>query len=159
MEQQNKEVAKKEIQIVAFKLKREEYGMSILNVEEIKRLTDITRVPFTPPFIKGVMNLRGSVLPVIDLKNRIGLPDAEYTDATRIIVVKLDDITVGMIVDAVTEVLTIKESHITNSKQIATNADVHNEANKFINGIGNLNNRLIILLNLDEILGFAGENK
>ncbi|TCS80967.1 chemotaxis protein CheW [Pectinatus cerevisiiphilus] len=154
------EVSSNEVQIVAFKLKREEYGMSILNVEEIKRLTDITRVPFTPDFIKGVMNLRGSVLPVIDLKKRIGLPDAEYTDATRIIVVKLEEITVGMIVDAVTEVLTIDTDHITNSKQIAsTESDMHSESNKFINGIGNLNNRLVILLNLSEILGLNGETK
>ncbi|MDQ0203756.1 chemotaxis protein CheW [Pectinatus haikarae] len=154
------EVSSNEVQIVAFKLKREEYGMSILNVEEIKRLTDITRVPFTPDFIKGVMNLRGSVLPVIDLKKRIGLPDAEYTDATRIIVVKLEEITVGMIVDAVTEVLTIDSAHITSSKQItSTENDAHSESNKFINGIGNLNNRLVILLNLSEILGLNGEIK
>ncbi|MBB5336555.1 chemotaxis protein CheW [Pectinatus brassicae] len=154
------EVSANEVQIVAFKLKREEYGISILNVEEIKRLTDITRVPFTPDFIKGVMNLRGSVLPVIDLKKRIGLPDAKYSDATRIIVVKLEDITVGMIVDAVTEVLAIDSTHITNAKQItSTESDVHSESNKFLSGIGNLNNRLVILLNLSEILGLNGEIK
>jgi len=154
------EVSANEVQIVAFKLKREEYGISILNVEEIKRLTDITRVPFTPDFIKGVMNLRGSVLPVIDLKKRIGLPDAEYSDATRIIVVKLEDITVGMIVDAVTEVLAIDSTHITNAKQItSTESDVHSGSNKFLSGIGNLNNRLVILLNLPEILGLNGEIK
>ena len=62
-----------EIQVVAFKLRKEEYGFSILNVQEIKGLTDITRVPFAPDFIKGVINLRGSVLPVIDLKKRLGL--------------------------------------------------------------------------------------
>ncbi|WP_196594670.1 chemotaxis protein CheW [Pectinatus sottacetonis] len=158
MDQQ--EVSSSEVQIVAFKLKREEYGISILNVEEIKRLTDITRVPFTPEFIKGVMNLRGSVLPVIDLKKRIGLPDAEYSDATRIIVVKLEDITVGMIVDAVTEVLAIDSANITNSKQItSTESEAHSESNKFITGIGNLNNRLVILLNLPEILGLNSENK
>ncbi len=149
-----------EVQIVAFKLKREEYGMSILNVEEIKRLTDITRVPFTPDFIKGVMNLRGSVLPVIDIKKRIGLPPEEYSDATRIIVVKLEDITVGMIVDAVTEVLTISSDNITNAKQLtSTDSEAHTEQNHFITGIGNLNNRLIILLNLSEILGFCNDNK
>lgn len=154
------EAAGNDVQIVAFKLQREEYGMSILNVEEIKRLTDITRVPFTPDFIKGVINLRGSVLPVIDLKKRIGLPDTEYTDATRIIVVKLDEITVGMIVDAVTEVLSISSEHITGSKQLAsTESDMHLESKKFITGIGNLNNRLVILLNLAEILGLNNENK
>lgn len=154
------EISANEIQIVAFKLNREEYGLSILNVEEIERLTDITRVPFTPDFIKGVINLRGSVLPVIDLKKRIGLPDMEYTDATRIIVVKVDEITVGMIVDSVTEVLTIPKNHINSAKQLTTSEnDAHIEANKFINGIGNLENRLVILLNLSEILGLNNEGK
>ncbi|WP_182188483.1 chemotaxis protein CheW [Pectinatus frisingensis] len=158
MEQQ--EAASSEVQIVAFKLKREEYGISILNVEEIKRLTDITRVPFTPEYIKGVINLRGSVLPVIDLKKRIGLPDEEYSESTRIIVIKLEDITVGMIVDAVTEVLTVDTNCITNYKQIiSTENDLHAESNKFISGIGNLNDRLVILLNLYEILGLNNENK
>ena len=91
-----------EIQVVAFKLRKEEYGFSILNVQEIKGLTDITRVPFAPDFIKGVINLRGSVLPVIDLKKRLGLQQEPYTDSTRIVIVQIDDISVGMIVDAVT---------------------------------------------------------
>ena len=75
-----------EVQVVAFKLRKEEYGFNILSVQEIKGLTDITRVPFTPDFIKGVINLRGSVLPVIDLKKRLGLQPTEYTEDRKSVV-------------------------------------------------------------------------
>ena len=78
------------MQVVAFKLRDEEYGVSILNVQEIRNLTDITRVPFAADFIKGVINLRGSVLPVIDLKQRLGLAETPYTDNTRIVTVNID---------------------------------------------------------------------
>ncbi|MBQ9364251.1 MAG: chemotaxis protein CheW [Schwartzia sp.] len=142
-----------EVQVVAFKLRDEEYGFGILNVREIKGLTDITRVPFALGYIKGVINLRGSILPVIDLKDRLGLQDTEYTDDTRIIVVKSDDIEVGMIVDAVTEVITLDAEHVDASKV------VDNESNRFIRGIGKENDRLIIMLNLEEIIGISDEVK
>ena len=76
---EEREYSNNEEQLVVFKLGREEYGVSILNVQEIKRITEITRVPYTPEFIKGVMNLRGSVLPVIDTKKRLGIENEEYT--------------------------------------------------------------------------------
>ena len=98
------------IQVVAFKLRNEEYGVNILHVQEIRSLTDITRVPFAQDFIKGVINLRGSVLPVIDLKQRLGLEQTPYTDDTRIVTVNVNDLQVGMLVDAVTEVLTLTSS-------------------------------------------------
>ena len=132
-------VSEGEVQVVAFKLRNEEYGFSILNVQEIKGLTDITRVPFAPEFIKGVINLRGSVLPVIDLKRRLGLEDTPYTANTRIVIVQFDEVSVGMLVDAVTEVRTI-------------------DANaRFISGIGKVDGRLIIQLNISEIIGLTGE--
>ena len=142
-----------EVQVVAFKLRDEEYGFDILNVKEIKGLTDITRVPFALDYIKGVINLRGSVLPVIDLKKRLGLQNTEYTADTRIVIVKSDDIEVGMIVDAVTEVITLDAEHIDASKV------VDNESNRFIRGIGKENDRLIIMLNLEEIIGLPKEGK
>ena len=94
------------MQVVAFKLRDEEYGVNIFQVQEIRNLVDITRVPFSANYIKGVINLRGSVLPVIDLKKRLGLEQIPYTDKTRIVTVKVGDLPVGMLVDAVTEVLT-----------------------------------------------------
>ena len=149
----NEEV--QEVQVVAFKLRKEEYGVSILNVQEIKNLTDITRVPFASDFIKGVINLRGSVLPVIDLKKRLGLQETPYTDSTRIIIMKIDEISIGMIVDAVTEVLTVDTNHIDTTKSVSDSGD----GSRFIDGIGNINDRLVIMLNLDEIIGLPAEAK
>ena len=147
-------VVEGEVQVVAFKLRREEYGFNILNVKEIKGLTDITRVPFASDFIKGVINLRGSVLPVIDLKKRLGLQDMEYTDDTRIVVVREDDLEVGMIVDAVTGVITLNGEHIDAAKS------VDNENSRFITGVGKVEEeRLIILLNLEAIIGLQDEIK
>ncbi len=143
-----------EVQVVAFKLRDEEYGFDILNVKEIKGLTDITRVPFASDFIKGVINLRGSVLPVIDLKRRLGLLDTPYTSDTRIVIVKSEDIEVGMIVDAVTEVITLDTEHIEATKTVSAG-----ERSQFIRGIGKMDDRLIIMLNLDEIVGVSDEIK
>ena len=142
-----------EDQVVAFKLRNEEYGFSILNVQEIKGLTDITRVPFAPEFIKGVINLRGSVLQVIDLKKRLGLEDTPYTANTRIVIVQYDEVAVGMLVDAVTEVRTINADDIDTSRTVTGN----DSNSKFISGIGKVDDRLIIQLNLSEIIGLNGE--
>ena len=139
-------------QVVAFKLRDEEYGISILNVQEIRNLTDITRVPFSADFIKGVINLRGSVLPVIDLKQRLGLAETPYTDSTRIVTVTIDDLHVGMLVDAVTEVLTLENRPVDTKKAINSK-----EGSRFLSGIGNIDGRLIIMLNLPEIVGLPQE--
>ena len=143
-----------EIQVVAFKLRDEDYGVSILNVQEIRNMTDITRVPFAADFIKGVINLRGSVLPVIDLKKRLGLAETPYTENTRIVTVTIDELHVGMLVDAVTEVLTIGSKTVDTKK--ATN---DRSGSRFLNGIGNVDGRLIIMLNLEEIIGATGDGK
>ena len=149
-----KKTIMEDVQVAAFKLLKEEYGVNILNVQEIKVLTDITRVPFAPDYIKGVINLRGSVLPVIDLKRRIGLEDAPYTDATRIIIMKIGEFSIGMIVDAVTEVLTISGRDINPAKAVSVST-----SNRFVNSIGNIDARLIIMLNLDEIVDLPEDMK
>lgn len=146
-------VSESEVQVVAFKLRNEEYGFSILNVQEIKGLTDITRVPFAPDFIKGVINLRGSVLPVIDLKRRLGLEDTPYTPNTRIVIVQYDEVSVGMLVDAVTEVRTIDADDIDSTRAVSGN----DPSARFISGIGKVDGRLIIQLNISEIIGLTGE--
>ena len=143
-----------DIQLVVFKLGREEYGVSILQVQEIKRITEITRVPHSPDYIKGVMNLRGSVLPVIDLKKRLGLPPEEYTEDTRIIIIKVEEIVVGMIVDAVSEVTTIDQNNIEPPQAV-----VGGIAADYLSGVGKLENRLLILLNTDAIIGIGQEVK
>ena len=153
----NEDATKNEVQegfqVVAFKLHDEEYGVSILNVQEIRNLTDITRVPFAAEFIKGVINLRGSVLPVIDLKQRLGLAETPYTDSTRIVTVTVDDLHVGMLMDAVTEVMTIT------SKPIDAKKSINAKDTRFLSGIGNVEGRLIIMLNLEEIVGLPKDGK
>ncbi len=141
-----------EIQLVVFKLGREEYGVSILQVQEIKRMMDITRVPHSPDYIKGVINLRGSVLPVIDLKKRLDLPPADYNDDTRIIIVKVEELVVGLIVDAVSEVSTIASDNIEPPTSVTTGASA-----QYIQGVGKQDDKLLILLNLPAIVGSAAE--
>ena len=153
MADDNKNAVQEDQQVVAFKLHNEEYGVSILNVQEIRNLTDITRVPFAADFIKGVINLRGSVLPVIDLKKRLGLAETPYTDNTRIVTVTVDDLHVGMLVDAVTEVMTI------DNKPVDTKKAINTKDTRFLSGIGNVEGRLIIMLNLEEIVGVQKEGK
>lgn len=142
-----------ELQLVAFKLGREEYGISILQVQEIKRMTEITRVPHTPDYLKGVMNLRGSVLPVFDLKKRLDLPDNEYSDDARIVIVKVDEVTLGVIVDAVSEVLTIGQENI-EPPQVVAGGVIAN----YLSGIGKINSRLLILLDINSIIGTGQDN-
>ncbi len=137
-----------EMQLVIFKLGREEYGVSILQVQEIKRITEITRVPHTPDYIKGVINLRGSVLPVIDLKKRLNLPQQASTEDTRIIIVKVDELSIGMVVDAVSEVLTISQQNIDSPEVVAGSVSAN-----YLSGVGKLEDRLLILLNLEAIIG------
>ena len=109
-----------ELKLIIFKLGREEYGMDILRVQEIKRMMSITRVPSTPSFIKGVINLRGSVLPVIDLRTRLGLLEEELQDSARIIVVLVNEATVGFIVDEVVEVTTIDQTLVESAHALST---------------------------------------
>ncbi len=136
------------MQVVAFKLRDEEYGVNIFHVQEIRNLVDITRVPFAASFIKGVINQRGSVMPVIDLKKRLGIEETPYTPLTRIVTVIVDDLQVGMLVDAVTEVLTIRSKLVDPKKTVSDRA-----MEKFLSGIGNIDGRLVTMLNLEEIVG------
>ena len=141
-----------EMQLVVFKLGREEYGVSILQVQEIKRITEITRVPHTPDYIKGVINLRGNVLPVIDLKKRLNLPEQVATEDARIIIVKVKEISVGMMVDGVSEVMTINQQDIDSPEVVAGSVSAN-----YLSGVGKLDNRLLILLNLETITGIGQE--
>lgn len=139
-----------EVKLIIFKLGREEYGMDILRVQEIKRMMGITRVPSTPAFIKGVINLRGSVLPVIDLRTRLGLAENELTEAARIIVVLVNDGIVGFIVDEVVEVTTINTQDVEAAQTLSSGLSA-----EFISGIAKADNRLYIMLNPDVIVNVA----
>ena len=139
-----------ELKLIIFKLGREEYGMDILRVQEIKRMMGITRVPSTPSFIRGVINLRGSVLPVIDLRTRLGLVENELTEAARIIVVLVNDGIVGFIVDEVVEVTTIYTQDVEAAQTLSSGLSAD-----FITGIAKADNRLYIMLNPDAIVNIA----
>ena len=139
-----------ELKLIIFKLGREEYGMDILRVQEIKRMMGITRVPSTPTFIRGVINLRGSVLPVIDLRTRLGLAENDLTEAARIIVVLVNDGIVGFIVDEVVEVTTINTQDVEAAQTLSSGLSAD-----FITGIAKADNRLYIMLNPDAIVNIA----
>lgn len=137
------------LQLVSFKIGNEEFGIDILKVQEIIRLLTITEVPNSPDFVEGVINLRGRVIPVIDLRVKLGMNKIERNPNTRIIVVEINNTTVGFIVDAVSEVLRIP-SNITEPPPSIV-AGVESE---FITAVGKLDDRLIILLDLEKILSF-----
>lgn len=136
-----------EQQLVVFGLGKEEYGVEITQVQEIVRLQEITKLPDTPYFVEGVVNLRGKVIPLIDLKKRFGLEVNERNTDNRIIVVNVNNNTVGVIVDYVSEVLRLSEDNIEPPPQIVKGID-----KEYLRGIGKVDNRLLILLDLDKIL-------
>ncbi len=137
-----------EIQLVVFKLSNEEFGVNIHQVKEIVRLVPITPIPRAPKFIEGVVNLRGQILAVMDLSKRLQLPSNPRTEKTRIIVVEVEENTVGMIVDEVTEVLRLPLSRIEKTPQIIETKI----GQRYIKGVGKLEERLLILIDLAAIL-------
>ena len=136
-----------EKQMVVFRLANEYYGVDIFSVASIIEKQEIIAVPRSPEYVEGVTNLRGMVLPVIDLRKRFGLEQGEETKETRIIVVELGDLTVGMTVDAVSQVLRIEEDEIEPPSPIVTTID-----SAFIIGIAKTDDRLIIALDLQKVL-------
>lgn len=135
------------LQLVTFRLGNEEFSLDILKVQEIIRHMDLTRVPKTPDFVDGVINLRGRVIPVLDLRKRFGLPKDENTNETRIIVVDVDNRTVGLKVDAVSEVLRLPADTVEPPPAIITGVE-----SEYIKGVGKLDGRLLILLDVAKIL-------
>lgn len=137
-----------EIQLVSFLVGTEEFGADILMVEEIIRMQPITRVPNAPHFVEGVLNLRGKVIPIIDLRKRLNLGEAQNTRKTRIIVVNVGGKISGFIVDAVSQVLRIAKSTIEPPPPIVV-AEIESE---YITGVSKLQDRLLILLDFSKIL-------
>jgi purine-binding chemotaxis protein CheW len=135
-----------EKQLVVFDLVNEHYGVHIAAVESIIKMQPITAVPHTLPFIQGVTNLRGAVLPVIDLRKRFGLPAGETTKDTRIVVVEMNGETVGLVVDAVSEVLSVSEENVEPPPSLVSATD-----STFITGIARVGERLVTLLDLDQV--------
>lgn len=140
-----------ELKVIVFTLANEEYGIEVDKVKTIERMAPITRVPKTPPFVKGVMNLRGVVVPVIDLRGRFGLPETEPTDHSRIIIVSTGDLEVGFIVDSANDVLDVSSDEIEQPPEVVGGVKA-----KYISGVAKLGEgRLLILLHLAEVLNRA----
>jgi len=140
------------LQLVSFKLGNEEFGVDILKVQEINRMLEITEVPNSPEFVEGVVNLRGRIIPVIDLRCRLNMPSIDHTNKTRIVVIELDGNTVGFIVDEVNEVLRIPKN-ITEPPP----AMVSGINSDYITAVGKLEDRLLILLDMTKVLSTEEE--
>lgn len=135
------------LQLVSFKIGEEEFGVDILRVQEINRMMQITKVPNAPAFVEGVVNLRGRIIPVIDLRLRIGMQKKEYDKETRIVVVEITGNTVGFIVDEVSEVLRIPRNITEAPPEMVSGLN-----SDYITAVGKLEDRLLILLDLEKIL-------
>ncbi|MBN2983619.1 MULTISPECIES: chemotaxis protein CheW [Cohnella] len=137
-----------ELKVIVFTLAHEEYGIEVDKVRTIERMVPITRVPKTPAFIKGVINLRGVVIPVIDLRGRFGLPESETTENSRIIIVAVNDLEVGFIVDSANDVIDIMSDTIDVPPEVVGGIKA-----KYLSGVAKIGeDRLLILLNLSEVL-------
>ncbi len=135
--------------IIAFRLGEEEYGVDVSQIQEIIKMREITRVPKAPYYIRGVINLRGNVIPIIDLRKRFNLPFKEVTDQSRIIVFDIKGVRFGIIVDAVSEVIRLPRENIEPPPPIAMGGI----ETVYLKGVGKVNNKLIILLDLEKALG------
>lgn len=132
---------------VVFKLGSEDCGIDIQKVTTIEKTVSITRVPKTPDFIRGVINLRGEIIPVMDLRIRLNLPPIEDMEDTRIIIIKIGEISAGMVVDSVEEVLQLAEESIENIANFSSDLSLD-----YILGVGKVNNRIVTLLNLEKLV-------
>jgi purine-binding chemotaxis protein CheW len=134
------------LKVVTFKLGEEEYALDIQCVQSIERVTPITRVPNAPHFVKGVINLRGNVTPIIDLRTRFGMEEWDATENTRIIICKQNGIEVGIVVDQTTDVIDIPTEVIETPSKVSSQVEA-----EYIEGIVNLEGRLIVLLRFELI--------
>lgn len=135
-----------ERQLVVFKLDKEEYGVEIMQVQEISPYQKSTKVPNAPSFVDGIINLRGEVIPIVNLKRRFNIPETEVTEMTRLIVVNNGNRRTGFVVDDASEVLTIPEEDIEDAPPMITGAD-----RRYIKGVGKIGDRILIVLDLHKL--------
>jgi purine-binding chemotaxis protein CheW len=134
-------------QYLTFLLEDQEYGLEIFKIREIRGYSPITPIPNVPPHVRGVMNLRGTVLPVIDLRMKFHLPSVEYNKFTVIVIATVADKTVGLLVDAVSDVLTVEQDAMREAPDFGASVDT-----RFINGVFQSKERLTVALNLEKLL-------
>lgn len=131
---------------VIFKLENESYAIGIENVQNIEKVVPITRVPFTKAYVKGVINLRGIIIPVIDARTRFSLPEVVVSDDTRIIIVTTNETAIGLIVDASSEVLSLSKDDIEPAPSLAEGQEV------FVKSLGKHDGRIIMIVDLETLL-------
>ena len=135
-------------QYLTFRLGDEEYGVEILKVQEIKGYSTVTPIPNTPAYLKGVMNLRGTIVPVVDLRTKFSMEEATYNQFTVIIVVTVGAKVMGLIVDAVSDVLNIPKDDIQPTPDFGGQVDA-----RYINGMAKASDKLVVLLDIDRVMG------
>jgi len=135
------------VQLVSFRLGGEEYGVNIAQVQEIIRMVEITHVPRAPRFMEGVINLRGQLIPIIDLRTRFGMSRIDPTKSTRIVVTEIGNKRVGIVVDSVSEVLNIPIENVEDAPEMVAGVGT-----EYIQGVGKLGERLIIMLDLTMVI-------
>ncbi|QDP40197.1 chemotaxis protein CheW [Radiobacillus deserti] len=141
------EQIQQEFKSIVFQLQDEEYAIPVQQVGSIERMQHITRVPQTAEFVKGVINLRGVITPIIDLRKRFEMDAAEFTDSTRIIIVYMNELEVGLIVDAAYDVIDIPTEQVEPTPEVIGTVNVD-----YIEGVAKIDSRLLILLDMEKVL-------
>lgn len=136
-----------DLQLVVFKLEKEEYGVDIMQVQEISPYQQPTKVPNSPSFVEGIVNLRGDITPVVSLKKKFNLAETEVTEMTRLIIINNGSRRTGFVVDDASEVISISDKNIEEAPSMIVGAD-----RKYIQGVGKIDQRILIILNLHELL-------
>lgn len=135
------------VQWVTFRLDNEKYGIKVMQVQEVLRMTEIAPVPGAPHYVIGIINLRGSVVTVIDTRKRFGLLEAEANDETRIVIVEAENNVVGILVDSVAEVVDLKMSDVETAPNVG-----NDESSKYIQGVSSRDDELLILVDVNKLL-------
>ena len=137
-------------EFLAFRLGREEYGIDILKVQEIRGYESVTRIANAPEYIKGVINLRGTIVPIIDMRIKFNLGEPTYDQFTVVIVLNIGGRVVGMVVDSVSDVTTLTQEQIKPAPAMGTTLDTH-----YLIGLGTLDERMLILVDIDKLMSSA----
>ncbi|MCB1723701.1 MAG: chemotaxis protein CheW [Gammaproteobacteria bacterium] len=135
------------IQLVTFRLQDETYGINVMQVQEVLRVTEIAPVPGAPPYVLGIINLRGNVVTVIDTRSRFGLPGTERDDSSRIVIIESDHQVVGILVDSVAEVVELRQSEIDQAPSVG-----NDESSRYIQGVASRDKDLLIVVDLNKLL-------
>ncbi len=144
---QSEEKSLSSTQLVSFTVGKEYYGVHIEEVQEIIRMPEITHLPQTEEYIKGIINLRGNIIPIIDMRTRFHMESLNYSEITRVIVLSIQNKLVGIIVDSVSKVLELADKDIEDAPEI-----IHGLAKEYIEGVGKLDEKMIIILKADKVL-------